>query len=204
MPTVTDITQQKKRTQLYNIFVDGAFFCSLSDLQLSLSGIGIGDEVEPDKLAELKHSSLYSKTYDRALYYISFRPRSTHEVRKYLQEKIEDSDQIEPVVQKLSEQQLLDDQQFARNWIENRNLLKPRSKRQLQQELRQKGVGSEIIEAVLAEQNHDQELQNIQKLIAKKRKASRKTDDMTLISHMSARGFRYADIKAVLGAESAG
>lgn len=200
MPTITDITQQKKRTSIYNIFVDGAFFCGLSDLELSLSGLRIGEEVDSKRLDELKESSGFSKLYARALNYLSFRERSTKEVRTYLKDKTDDHEQLERVLAKLHEQSFLDDERFARNWVENRNLLKPRSKRQLQMELRQKGIDSNIVEEVLGEQSDENEQENIQELIRKKKNTSAGRDEQKLIRYLISKGFRYGDIKAVLDA----
>ncbi len=204
MPVITDITQQKKRTEFYNIFVDGVFFCALSDLQLSLSGIRVGQEVESSRLDEFKKSSEFSKLYNRALYYLSFRPRSTAETRRYLQQKIDDAEQlqIESVIDKLTDSGLLNDTAFTRNWVENRNLLKPRSKRQLEMELRKKGIEREVIESVLAEQAGDTEHDNIRRLIAKKQNTPRGRDQQKLIQYLSSKGFAYSDIREVMSETS--
>ena len=53
------------------------------------------------------------------------------------------------VVKHLSECQYLDDRAFAEYWVTNRLRLKSMGKRRLRQELRDKGVADEIVEAVL-------------------------------------------------------
>ena len=59
----------------------------------------------------------------------------------------EDS-QIEIVINKLKEQNLLDDTAFAQFWKENRQMFRPRSQRLTRMELRKKGVADEIIDEV--------------------------------------------------------
>ena len=46
---------------------------------------------------------------------------------------------------------LLDDVAFASYWVEQRETFRPRSRFALGQELRQKGISREVVEAVLAE-----------------------------------------------------
>jgi regulatory protein len=59
----------------------------------------------------------------------------------------EDS-KIEIVINKLKEQNLLDDTAFAQFWKENRQMFRPRSQRLTRMELRKKGVADEIIDEV--------------------------------------------------------
>src|SRR5262249_56098482 len=48
----------------------------------------------------------------------------------------------------LQELELLDDHEFATFWVENRERFSPRAARALGQELRQRGVARELVEAV--------------------------------------------------------
>jgi len=58
---------------------------------------------------------------------------------------------VEAAVERLTEQGYLDDEQFARAWVESRDRARPRGERALRLELTQKGVAREIVDAVLAE-----------------------------------------------------
>ncbi len=59
---------------------------------------------------------------------------------------------IEWVIQKLTDQGYVDDRAFAQYWIEQRNQFKPMAPRALRYELRKKGIGAEIIDALVTEQ----------------------------------------------------
>jgi regulatory protein len=90
--------------------------------------------------------------YNKALRFLSYRQRSEKEVRENLQKRLRSGDYFEPgtiekVVEKLKEQKFLNDEEFARMWIESRNRSKPRSQRLLAVELRRKGISDEIIES---------------------------------------------------------
>ena len=90
------------------------------------------------------------KAKDAAYNYLSYRAGSVKEVRDKLAQKDYAAEIIEQVVADLERQQLLDDRDFARRWVEAR-LRRANGSRKLAQDLRRKGVGSEIVDEVLAE-----------------------------------------------------
>jgi regulatory protein len=101
----------------------------------------------------------------------------------------------ERVFNRLFEKGYLDDEKFARFWVENRNVRKGSSMRKLQMELRGKGVDSVIIEQVLANTERA-DSDELQKIIAKK--ASRYDDIQKLTAYLVRQGFRYDDVKEAL------
>jgi regulatory protein len=81
---------------------------------------------------------------------MSSRPRSEVEVRNRLSRHGFDIDTIQKALAKLKKQGLVDDIAFAQFWRENREDFKPRSRRLMALELKQKGVDAEIIaEAII-------------------------------------------------------
>lgn len=91
----------------------------------------------------------FDKYYNLALRYLSFRPRSEKEIRDYLRKKKVQESLVEIIITKLKEQKFLNDEEFARIWIESRMRFKPRSMKLIKIELSQKGVPKEIIEAII-------------------------------------------------------
>ena len=89
---------------------------------------------------------------------LKFRNRSEKEIRERLAKKNFSPDIIETTITYFREMELLDDRQFAREWIRSR-LKKPFGTRRIRMELKQKGVGADIIAeeiaATAAEQNED-------------------------------------------------
>jgi regulatory protein len=138
------------------------------------------------------------------------RPHSAKEVRDYLYRKTrpvrnktgEMRDGVSPdvtvrVFDRLVEKNYINDENFARYWVENRSLAKGASKRKLTAELRTKGVEQSIIEQLLSESDRTDE-DEIQKVIAKKR--SKYPDNQKLMSYLARQGFSYDDIKSALAA----
>jgi regulatory protein len=161
------------------------------------SGIRIGREYDQAELEELQQTAILDKANMRALDYLSRRPRSEWEVRDYLKRKDYDSPTIDTILNKLSEYGYIDDLKFSQAWINSRRMLKPTSLRRLQQELIQKHVSKEVIEAALEEDEGD-EASTLKEMIAKKRPQSRYQDDQKLIAYLLRQGFNYGDIKDAL------
>jgi regulatory protein len=92
------------------------------------------------------------------LHFISYRPRATAEVQK----KLVDQGFSEPVVvetlDRLQRNGLLNDNQFAQAWVENRMTFRPRSRRVMAFELRQKGIVDETIDQALSEKIDEESL----------------------------------------------
>jgi regulatory protein len=78
------------------------------------------------------------------------RPRSADEVRRRLRDAGYRPELVEGAVSRLAELGYLDDEAFARAWVESRDRARPRGARVLRDELRRKGVAGPTVEAVLA------------------------------------------------------
>lgn len=83
--------------------------------------------------------------------FLAVRPRSVAEVRRRLRLQGYRHDLIETVVERFVGLGFLDDEAFARTWVESRDRARPRGERALRQELARKGIDRHTIEAVLAE-----------------------------------------------------
>jgi regulatory protein len=94
---------------------------------------------------------------------------------------------------------LLDDEAFARYWVEQREAFKPRSHLALRQELQQKGVDRAIIEAAL--RDVDQTAAAQQAAAKQARRYTHLTEDEfrnKLGGFLQRRGFHYEIIKQVI------
>jgi len=216
---VSKITQQVKRQDRYSVYVNGAYSFSLHEHQLAGSKLRNGVVLTKDELENFANESQFGKAYERALNYVMIRPRSEKEIKEYLtrtflypkpkvftdksgqrhiKPQIVDKEQtrhmINRVVERLQEKGYINDESFARAWVQSRQLTKKTSIRKLQQELQHKGVGSEIIATVLQKQNEN-ELQNLRDLIKNKKRLPKYQDKVKLMQYLARQGFRYDDIK---------
>jgi len=88
---------------------------------------------------------------DAAARYLEPRPRSVTEVRRRLSTAGYRVELVEAAIERLVELHYLDDEAFARAWVESRDRARPRGELALRRELRLKGIDAELIERVLAD-----------------------------------------------------
>lgn len=194
---ITGIKQQEKLKGRYSIFVDEKYAFSLSDTALLDAKLVVGQELTEQELKEYKELSADDKLYGLVLRYISIRPRSRWEIESYLQRKHSPAPLVEKILNKLSDLGYVNDEAFARSWVDNRRLLKPISKRRLQLELQQKRISGDVIQQVMAEDETDDQAV-LKELIVRKRKQTKYRDMQKLIAFLSRQGFNYSDIKDAL------
>lgn len=192
---ITGIKQQVKRADRYSIYIDEKYVCSFSENELLNLGLRIGQELTPAELETLKDDATRDKAYYRSLDLVSRRMRSEWEIRDYLKRKDYSPDIIDMTLERLRERGYVDDRTFAKRWIENRRLLKPTSKRRLQQELKQKRIAGDVIDEIFQEDEVD-ERDALRELVA--RKAGRYPDRLKFMQFLARQGYDYDDIKAVL------
>jgi regulatory protein len=197
MPTISDISPQKRDPSRYNVSVDGEYAFAISANALLTSRLFKGQHLTDAELDQTRQMAHGNRAYDQAMGYLSLRKRSTSEMRQYLRRKKEYEDVlIEQTIERLVAAGLINDGEFASAWIADRQATKPRSKRMLQMELRQKGLSSDDIEAALATVSSDDELAEIRKIAIKK--AARYSDRQRLIAYLGSLGFSYDLIKQAL------
>lgn len=91
----------------------------------------------------------YRFALDRAIGYLAARARSKHEIEQKLLQAGYRPCTVEMVIFKLQKENLLDDADFARQWVESRSTHKLGRSR-IAQELRRKGVSQEEAEEALS------------------------------------------------------
>ena len=192
--TITAIKVQKRDKQRVNIYVDGEFTFGIS--RSVAAWLQVGQTLTDEKISQLKSEDQDEVAYRRALKIISYRNRSVSEVRQHLHKKQISDEIIDHVVYRLDQNGLLDDNQFANLWVENRNEFRPRSHRMLAIELRKKGIGEDIITQVLENTTADEELayNAAQKQVRRYRTLDWQDFRRKLGSFLARRGFSYETV----------
>jgi regulatory protein len=149
MKKITAIEPQQKNPQRVNIYLDGEFAFGLA--RITAGWLNVGQELSEEKISVLQAEDAGEVTYQKALHFLSYRPRSSAEVRQNLTKRGSPAALVDETLDRLQRAGLVNDMEFARTWIENRNTFRPRSKSALKFELRRKGLDDEIIRPVLDE-----------------------------------------------------
>jgi len=147
MRKITAIEVQKKRSNRVNIYLDGEFAFGLA--RITAAWLRVGQELEEKKIEQLQAEDARERALQQALLFLGYRARSESEIRKNLQKHEIPESVIEETLQRLRRDGLANDDQFARAWVENRTAFRPRSRRLMALELRQKGLDDESTKAAL-------------------------------------------------------
>ena len=146
---ITALRFQKRNKDRVNVYLDGQFAFGLAVVEAV--HLRVGQVLDDDDIARLQRQDEVERAYERALNFLSYRPRSEAEVRRNLRKKNGEDEVVEVVVERLTRAGLLDDREFARYWVENRLQFNPRGARALRHELWEKGVPTSIIDDTLAD-----------------------------------------------------
>ena len=148
MKKITAIEPQKNRNRV-NIHLDGEFAFGLA--RITAAWLKVGDVLSDEKVTELRTKDEGEQALQQALLFLSYRARSEKEIRQNLLKHEYTEATIEQTIEKLRESRLANDPEFAKTWVENRSTFRPRSRRVLTMELRQKGLDEETVKTAVAD-----------------------------------------------------
>ena len=197
MLTITRLEPQKKNPRRMNVYLDGEFAFGIS---LAVAPwLKEGDQISQQKITILQTEDELDIAYQRALNFLSYRTRSEQEIRQNLLKAKVEKEIIDAVLDKLRAGSLVNDSEFAHEWVENRIKFRPRGKRALSSELYQKGISNKIIEETL--QDLDEEhlaFKLARKKMAKHKHLEKSAFQKKLYGYLSRRGFDFGLSKEVI------
>jgi regulatory protein len=148
MKTITAIEPQKNNPRRVNIYLDGEFAFGLG--KFVAAWLKVGQKLDEARIEKLQADEAHEQAYQQAMLFLSYRARSEAEIRKNLEKHDIPPTVIDETVIRLREERLVDDSQFAQDWVANRSEFRPRSKRALTIELKRKGLGESAIQSATA------------------------------------------------------
>ena len=198
---ITALRPTRRDPNRISVDLDGAFAFALPAQLVADEGLEIGDELDESRVTSLLTADQTSRATEAALVFLGYRPRSEREVRDRLRRGGYDQDAIDRAIARLHDWRYLDDADFARRWVENRAAHRPRGKRLLQQELRQKGIDIETVREVIDEADLDEAA--AAEAIARRRLPTYAGDDSAAIrrrlsAYLARRGYGYDVIRVAL------
>ena len=191
--TITSMSFQKRNRDRVNVYLDGAFAFGLAAIRAA--HLRVGQVLSDDDIVRLREQDDVERSYERALNFLSYRPRSEAEIRRNLRGKDVADEVIEDVVERLVRAGLVNDAEFARYWVDNRQEYRPRGVRALRHELRQKGVSDAAISDALVNVNEEAGARRVAKVGARRYEhLDASAFRRKLGAYLARRGFSYATI----------
>lgn len=196
MNKITEVKKGRSRAKRINVYVDDRFALSLTPETAKKEKISVGRELGQEALKELAEKDLRQQCFNAAVRFLGYRPRSESEIRQRLIRHGFEEGVIGKTLAKLSEAGFTDDDAFARYWVENRDALRPRSKRLTTMELKKKGLDPGIIEKAVSEiDEKDSAYRAAQKRASRLAALDYIDFRRRLGQYLARRGFGYAIIK---------
>jgi regulatory protein len=129
---------------------------------------------DPEFDPEADHESVARKIL---LDQLTGQARSRHELAERLARRNVPDEVAGPLLDRFEEVGLVDDEAFARSWVDSRQRTRGLARRALAQELRRKGVADDTAREVLAEVDPGDEAEVARRLVRKKLRGMRGVDD---------------------------
>lgn len=207
MSFITALEPQKRHKKRLSVFVDGQFVIGVGEKVAADLGLRVGRNMTPETLREVASAEEVHKATEVALGLLDVRARATHEIETRLRGRGYEDAVITQVVEKLQRLGLLDDAQFAAQWVEARSRSggsRPIGRQRLKTELFQKGIAKEEIADAIGHISASDET-NLALEVARKKVRSipadpeaRIAEQRKLIGFLQRRGFGWEAIKAAM------
>ena len=187
---ITAIKLQKRNRHRVNIYLDGKY--AFGTAQIVAAWLKVGQFISDEDIENLKINDRLEIAYQQAVKLLRYRIRTEAEIRQRLCDHGVNEKDIDAVILRLIENGLVNDHHFAQSWVDNRNDLRPRSRRVLSFELKRLGIDPKIIEQTLEnfddhEAAHNAARKQAQKLKILEWNSFRKK----LLAYLARRGFNY-------------
>jgi len=204
---VTAIKPQKSFGKLrtgserVNIYLDGKFGFGLDLENFVKLGLKVGQKLSEEDIEKIKGISDRTLVLSKLLSFAMLRPRSEREINDWFKRKKVDEKIHNYLFDRLKHFDLLNDEKFAKWWVEQRLNFKSKSKKELVYELRGKGIKKEIIDNVLEDTDIDEE-KTAKKLIEKRKYKWERFDEKTrrqkISVYLASKGFDWNVISKVI------
>jgi regulatory protein len=197
MKKITAIEAQKRSPNRVNVHLDGEFAFGLA--RIVAAWLRVGQELSEEKIEQLQAEDARERAFQQAMLFLSYRARSESEIRQNLRKHEIPEPVIEQTLERLRQGGLANDHQFASAWVENRSVFRPRSRRMMAMELRQKGLNDEAVSAAI-EKMDDEALayEAAQKKVARYKGLEWNEFRKKLSDFLARRGFAYSVIAPVI------
>lgn len=185
----------------YKIYFDNESLIVYEDVILKYNLLYKKD-IDNDLLIEINKENYKSSIYDVSIKYISVRMRSKKELEEYLKKKKYDQKDIEETIKRLQSQDLLNDEKFAKSYINDKLYLTNYGLTKIKNDLLKLGVEEYIINVIV--NNIDLQVINdkLSKIIDKELKINSKLPTNKLNNKIINRcinlGYNYEDILNIL------
>ncbi|HLL88168.1 MAG TPA: RecX family transcriptional regulator [Tepidisphaeraceae bacterium] len=212
MPIVTKLSEQKRRPNRRNVFLDGAFAFGVNLNVVAKFHLREGQALTEDEVLEIQRGEVRQECLDKAFEYLGTRLHSRAELRRKLMKREYGDAVVDGVLDDCQRLGYLDDERFAKSRALSAAQHKHHGQRRAVLELRRAGVKADVAERAAADvYDATDPVAEARRLAERQAPRLRKLDPLVakrrLVGMLQRRGFNYEAIKpvvdAVLGTDGA-
>nr|WP_251125332.1 MULTISPECIES: recombination regulator RecX [unclassified Exiguobacterium] len=169
---IAKFTTQKKNQDRLNVFIEREGkeeFAFAIDVDVFIKyGLTKGMELEDDFVQDVLEAEEAQKAYKLAINYLSYRMRAISEVRDYLVKKELSESAIKHAITRLIEQRYLNDEEFAKAYVQTKFNTSPSGPIKIKRELEQLRIPTDVVESVLESISHEDLVEKAGKFVKRK------------------------------------
>lgn len=192
---------EPRRHRLTQLYIDGEQAVKVDTETFLRSGLRPGDELTDEQLHELLQASDAHRAQEKALYLLEYRSHSKKELTEKIARTAASYEAAQTAADRMEELGLVDDEDYARRYAREMFLRKRWGPMRVRQELRQKGISSQLIDELLAEYDDaDATQENIQAVLEKKYADWAEDEKVRrrAFAGLQRLGYSYGDIRAAM------
>ena len=195
---------EPRRKRLTQLFIDGEKAVLVDTETFLRSGLRPGAEMTDEELHRLLQDSDAHRAKEKALYLLEHRSHSKKELTEKIARTAASREAAQAAADRMEELGLLNDEEYAQRLARELFTRKRFGPMRVKQELRQKGINPEVIDALLAEYDDDDAtLENMRALLQKKYPAwaEDERERRRAFAALQRLGYSYADIRRAMDVE---
>ncbi|MBD0380281.1 RecX family transcriptional regulator [Paenibacillus sp. WST5] len=158
------VEKQKRGKHRYNIFINDEYAFSVHEDIMIKHRLLKGETIDPEQMLTILRDEERNKAYTKALGMIGRRPHSSSEVKRKLKEHGFEQPIIQWTIDTLEQQNYINDEDFAKMWMEHRIYTQRKGRNLVRQELQQKGIHKELVQGAMQTIDPDEELEGALKV----------------------------------------
>lgn len=171
---------EKKKNGMYQVFFDNGNNFDIHEEIILKYEMLLKKEFTNKEIDVLLDENKIYVYYDLAIKYIAKKMRSKKEIREYLKDKEADNDTINKVVEILSKQKYIDDEMYAKSYVNDRMFLSMDGPLKIRNKLEESWIDEKYITSALQIFGEEEEKERIEKIINKKIASNRNKSNYVL------------------------
>jgi regulatory protein len=203
VPVITRISEQKRRPNRRNVYLDGAFAFGCNLNVVAKFRLREGISLSEEQVKQIQLGEVKQECFDEAMKAIQSRLHSRSELQRKLMRREYGGEVVDAVLDDLARLGYVDDERFAKTKALSAAQHKHHGRRRAFMELRKAGVTGDVADKALADVYADHDSTGVARQLAEKQAPRlRKLDPLVarrrLVGMLQRRGFDYESIKPVV------